>query len=270
MSFCIKLKNMCGNFINNGVIPVLYVVGAGPGDPELITMKGYRILQDAKVVLYDNLACKDLLNLTSEACEKIYVGKKPYGTYTSQETIHQMIKHYAYTKGNVVRLKGGDPFIFGRGFEEVLFARSNGIEVHYIPGISSMQTSGLNNIPLTHRGVSESIWIITGTKKDGSLSSDLQLAIQSKATVVIYMGMKKLAEIAATYTANGKGDMPAAIIQHATLPKQKQVFCNAENLFEAAQGSGLGHPAIILIGNVVKAAELAVLPMSDQKLVMLS
>ncbi len=99
------------------------MLGAGPGDPELITVKGYRILQQAKVVLYDNLANKELLSLTPADCEKIYVGKQPYGAYTPQEQIHELIKHFAFTKGSVVRLKGGDPFIFGRGFEEVLYAR---------------------------------------------------------------------------------------------------------------------------------------------------
>ena len=147
------------------IFPELFVLGAGPGDPELITVKGYRILQEADVILYDNLANKDLLNLSKPECEKIYVGKQPYGKYTPQEDILEMIKHFAFTKGKVVRLKGGDPFIFGRGFEEVLYARANGIKTHFIPGITSMQASGLEDIPLTHRAISEGIWIITGTKK---------------------------------------------------------------------------------------------------------
>jgi len=235
--------------------PVFYVVGSGPGDPDLLTIRGFKVLESAKVILYDNLANKELLDIASDDCERIYVGKKPYGLCTSQETIHQLIKHYAFTRGNVVRLKGGDPFIFGRGFEEILFAREHGIESHYVPGISSMQASGLNDIPLTHRGISESIWIVTGTKKDGSLSSDLQLAIKSKATVVIYMGMKKLTEIATAYIMSGRGAVPAAIIQNASLPHQKQVVCEVQNLSQAAMNSGLTNPAIIIIGDVVKAAE---------------
>ena len=99
---------------SNPIIPELIVMGAGPGDPELITVKGQRILQHADVVLYDNLANKELLNLTKAGCETIYVGKQPYGKYTTQQAIHEMIAHYAFTKGSVVRLKGGDPFIFGR------------------------------------------------------------------------------------------------------------------------------------------------------------
>ncbi len=237
--------------------PYLCVMGAGPGDPELVTIKGYKALQKADVILYDNLACKELLDLAGDHCEKIYVGKKPYEDYTTQDTIHQLIKHYAFTRGNVLRLKGGDPFIFGRGFEEVIFARKHGIETEFIPGISSMQASGLCDIPLTHRGVSESVWAITGTKKDGSLSSDLQLAIKSKATVVIYMGMKKLMEIATAYITSGKGDMPAAVIQHASLSTQQQLSCKVKDLPHASFTAGLSNPAIIIIGNVVKVAEHA-------------
>jgi uroporphyrin-III C-methyltransferase len=233
------------------IIPQLYVMGAGPGDPELITVKGYKILQQANVVLYDNLASKELLAYTRDDCEKIYVGKRPYGDYTSQERILELIKEKAFEKGLVVRLKGGDPFIFGRGYEEVLFARENGIKTEFIPGITSMQASGFLDIPLTHRSVSESVWMVTGTKKDGRLSADLKLAMQSNATVVIYMGMKKLPEIAQTYIDAGNGDMPAAIIQHASLPQQRSVKGTIKDLPELAEENALTHPAIIIIGGVV-------------------
>jgi len=241
---------------NNPIVPELIVMGAGPGDPELITVKGQRILQQADVVLYDNLANKELLNLTKADCDTIYVGKQPYGEYTTQEAIHEMIAHYAFTKGRVVRLKGGDPFIFGRGYEEIIYARSLGIKTQFIPGISSMQAVGLEDIPLTHRLVSEGIWIVTGTKKDGSLSADLKLAIQSKATVVIYMGMKKLQEIAQTYIESGNGNIPAAIIQHASLPNQKSVRGLVKDLPEIAESKHLTYPAIIIIGEVTNLYEL--------------
>jgi uroporphyrin-III C-methyltransferase len=231
--------------------PELYVIGAGPGDPELITVKAYRVLQTADVILYDNLANKELLSLAKPECDQIYVGKQPYGSYTSQEEILEMIKHFAFTKGTVVRLKGGDPFIFGRGFEEILFARENGIKTHFIPGISSMQAVGLEDIPLTHRSVSEGIWVVTGTKKDGTLSGDLRLAMQSNSTVVIYMGMKQLDAIAATYIEAGRGEMGAAIIQHASLPKQKMVKGKVKDLAQLALSKQLTHPAIIIIGPVV-------------------
>lgn len=233
------------------ITPKLYVLGAGPGDPELITIKGYKILQQANVVLYDNLASKELLAYTRDDCEKIYVGKRPYGDYTTQERILELIKEKCFEKGLVVRLKGGDPFIFGRGFEEVLFARENGIETEFIPGITSMQASGFLDIPLTHRSVSESVWMVTGTKKDGRLSADLRLAMESNATVVVYMGMKKLHEIAQTYIDAGHGNMPAAIIQHASLPQQRSVKGTIEELPVLAQKNALTHPAIIIIGGVV-------------------
>ena len=231
--------------------PELYVIGAGPGDPELITVKAYKVLQTADVILYDNLANKELLSLAKPECDQIYVGKQPYGSYTSQEEILELIKHFAFTKGTVVRLKGGDPFIFGRGFEEILFARENGIKTHFIPGISSMQAVGLEDIPLTHRSVSEGIWVVTGTKKDGTLSGDLRLAMQSNSTVVIYMGMKQLDAIAATYIEAGRGEMAAAIIQHASLPKQKMVKGRVKDIAQLAQSKQLTHPAIIIIGPVV-------------------
>ena len=238
------------NSLNQQIFPELYVIGAGPGDPELITRKAHKILQKAAVVLYDNLANKELLEATSGQCENIYVGKQPYGEYTPQEEIHALIKEKALSKGLVVRLKGGDPYIFGRGFEEIMFARENGIPAYYIPGITSMQAVGLEDIPLTHRNVCESIWIVTGTKKDGSLSDDLRLAIKSKATVVIYMGMRKLKEIANVFVEENAGDTPAAIIQHASLAKQKMGKGKVRNLELIAGDNNLTHPSIIVIGRV--------------------
>jgi uroporphyrin-III C-methyltransferase len=234
----------------------VFIIGGGPGDPELITVKARKVLKRANIILYDNLTNQKLLKLAPKSCELRYVGKQPYGKCTPQEEINELIVKYANIYPTVVRLKGGDPFIFGRGFEELLYAEAHGISTHYIPGISSMQGAGFSDIPLTHRGISESVWMITGTKKDGSLSDDLKCAMKSSATVVIYMGMKKLAEIAASYAAEDLGHVPAAIIQHATLPHQKQVVCMVKDLPTAAIRAGLSYPAIIIIGNVVKAREI--------------
>lgn len=233
------------------IVPELYVVGAGPGDPELLTLKAHKVLQTAAVILYDNLANQELLALAPTACECIYVGKKPYGEYTPQETIHELILEKALARGRVVRLKGGDPFVFGRGFEEVLFARAHGIATHYIPGISSMQALGYEDIPLTHRVVSEGVWMLTGTKKDGILSADLRLAMQSNSTVVIYMGLTKAAEIAATYCEMGRGDTPAAIVQHVSLPHRKLAVGLAGQLPALVASHGITYPALIVIGGVV-------------------
>jgi uroporphyrin-III C-methyltransferase len=230
--------------------PELIVAGAGAGDPELITLKAYRLLQEVPVVLYDNLVNKTLLEHTKPDCENIYVGKLPYGAYTPQHQIHELIREKAFEKGKVLRLKGGDPFIFGRGFEEILYARQHGIKTTFIPGITSMQASGLYDIPLTFRNISESIWVVTGTKKDGSLSADLQLAIQSKATVVIYMGMKKLNEIASIYIDKGYGEMPAAIIHYASLPYHKLAKGMIKDLPQLAAEQHITHPSLIIIGPV--------------------
>ncbi len=234
----------------------LFIIGGGPGDPELLTMKAFNTLKRAQVILYDNLSNKKLLEIAKKTCKMVYVGKQPYGICTAQERINELIVENANKYQVVVRLKGGDPFIFGRGFEELLFAEAHGIKAQYIPGISSMQGAGYIDIPLTHRGISESLWIITGTKKDGSLSADLKCAMKSSATVVIYMGMKKLQEISDTYQQAGLGSSPAAIIQHATLPHQKHIVCEVKDLSKSAASTKLSHPAIIIIGNVVKAREI--------------
>jgi uroporphyrin-III C-methyltransferase len=243
----------------------LILIGAGPGDPELITLKAYRILQTAPVILYDNLANSSLLDLAPGSSEKIYVGKLPYGAYTPQETIHALIRKKVGERGRVIRLKGGDPFIFGRGFEEWVYARQHGIAVSYVPGITSMQASGLSGIPLTHRLISESIWVISGTRKDGSLSGDLRLAMRSRATVVIYMGMKKIKEIAEVYVQEGYGNMPAAIIQHGSLPQQKIITGTVAELPESARIHGLSHPAIIIIGEVAGIGEAAGIAAAETK-----
>lgn len=233
----------------------LILIGAGPGDPELLTVKAWRALQKADIVLYDHLANPALLELAPAGCERIYVGKEPYGLTTSQEAIHALIEEKSRLGGTIIRLKGGDPYIFGRGFEEVLVARDLGMRVTYIPGITSMQTTGLIDIPLTHRGVSDGVWMLTGTKKDGALSADLLLAMKSRSTVVIYMGMKKLGEIAATYLQEGLGETPAAIIEHGSLPHQRMAIGVASALPKMADEYRLSHPAIIVIGEVVTVGE---------------
>ncbi len=229
----------------------LILLGAGPGDPDLITVKAWRTLQQADTILYDRLANPALLDLAPSGCEKIPVGKQPYSPTITQAEIHELIREKALTCRKIVRLKGGDPFIFGRGFEEALFARELGIHVTYIPGISSMQTAGLADIPLTHRTVSDGVWIITGTRKDGSLSNDLRLALRSKATVVIYMGMHQLSAIAQLYQQEGYGKMPAAIIRDGSLPNQQIAVGTAAQLPTLALRHQLDHPAIIIIGEVV-------------------
>ncbi len=229
----------------------LIIVGAGPGDPELITIKAIKALEKADVILYDNLANKELLAYAKKNCELVYVGKTPYQEYTTQEKIHELIAHYLEIKLIVLRLKGGDPFIFGRGMEEMTFAKDLGHKASYIPGITSMLAIGLCDISLTHRGISEGLWMITGTKKDGSLSRDICLAMQSKTTLVIYMGMKNLPFIIQEAIKCGKPDTPAALIQHASLPQMKMIKGKVCDLQKLALENEITHPALIVIGDVV-------------------
>jgi uroporphyrin-III C-methyltransferase len=245
----------------------LFIVGSGPGDPELLTIKAYKAIENAQVILYDNLINKEILQIAGKNCLKHYVGKQPYGKHVPQEEINKLIIHYCERYERVIRLKGGDPYLFGRGFEEWLTVQNRSINITYIPGISSMQGAGLNDIPLTHRGISEGVWALTGMKKDGSLSADLPLAVQSRSTVVIYMGMRKLDEIARTYVLYGKGETAAAIIQHASLPQQRQVCCKVKDLVKISQEHHMGHPAIIIIGDVVDLQHTLTLATEQRRIV---
>lgn len=232
--------------------PKLTVVGAGPGDPELITLKAVRVLGEADVVLYDALIDPELLSHCRPDAEKIYVGKRP-GESHSQDSINDLIVEKAWAAGHVVRLKGGDPFVFGRGQEEIEHARRFGIESAYVPGISSaLAVPGHAGIPMTARGVSESFWVITGTKSDGSLSKDLCLALCSSATIVVLMGMNKLAEIADICRKMEKADLPAAILQNGTTADERLAIGTAKELPRLALEHKLANPAVIVLGEVVR------------------
>ncbi|MHB1922314.1 MAG: uroporphyrinogen-III C-methyltransferase [Chitinophagaceae bacterium] len=233
--------------------PRLTLVGAGPGAVELITLKGIKALLTANVVLYDALANEELLAYAPADSLKIFVGKRKGFKVYSQEEINEMIVHYALHFGHVVRLKGGDPFVFGRGFEEMDFAEKNGVPATVVPGISSsIAVPEMQGIPLTFRGINESYWVTTATLANGALSGDLQLASQSSATVVILMGMHKLAEIVELFEAAGKSETSVAIIQNGTLPEEKIVVAQIHSIQEAVEIQKLSAPAVIIIGEVVK------------------
>ncbi|MEM6841851.1 MAG: uroporphyrinogen-III C-methyltransferase [Bacteroidota bacterium] len=234
-------------------LPRLTLVGAGPGDPELITLKGMRALQEADIVLYDALANEELLKYVRPDVPRIYVGKRGGGKYKSQEEINELIVHCARYYGHVVRLKGGDPYIFGRGHEEQTYAESYDIVVSVVPGISSVYSvPALQSIPLTRRGVSESFWVITGTTRQGSLSQDVALAAQSTATVVILMGMRQLTKIQSVFETHGQCETPVAVIQNGSLPEEKIGVATVSTMVEMAKEEELGAPAIIVIGEVVR------------------
>ena len=238
--------------------PTLSLVGAGPGDPELITLKAIRTIEKADVILYDALANDALLQYARPGAVTRFVGKR-YGCHAlSQQEINHLIVEYAYSHGHVVRLKGGDPFVFGRAQEEINAAREAGIEVEVIPGISSaIAVPASQMIPLTCRGINESFWVTTGTTQSGEISPDIKLAAKSSATVVILMAMSKLEAIMDIFTAEGKKETPVAIIQEGTTPQAKMVIGTVRDIAFKAEYAGLSNPAIIMVGEVVNLGSQA-------------
>ncbi len=232
--------------------PLLSLVGAGPGDPELITLKAIRTIGKADVILYDALVNEALLAYAHTDCVLRFVGKR-YGCHTlSQSEINHLIYEYAFSHGHVVRLKGGDPFIFGRAQEEIESAQAAGIPVEVVPGISSALAVPANHmIPLTCRGKAESFWVTTGTTMTGEISADLRLAAQSTATIVLLMAMSKLESIMEIFSAFGKENSAVAIIQNGTNTNEKIIRGRVRNIAYKAMHEGLTNPAIIVIGEVV-------------------
>ncbi len=231
----------------------LTIVGAGPGDVDLITIKAIKAIASANVILYDALINIDLLKYVSPETEIIFVGKRKGCSAYQQEQINELIVNRAKSNGHVVRLKGGDPFIFGRGAEEIDYAQQFGIETQMVPGISSaLAVPAYQGIPLTKRGVSESFWVITGTTKSHQLSNDVAFAAKSSATVVILMGMGKLDEIVSVFLNENKQNTPVAIIQNGTTKNEKFGVGTIETISQIVAEKQLSSPAIIVIGEVVK------------------
>lgn len=227
-------------------------MGAGPGDPDLLTIKGMKALQTADVVLYDALANEALLEFAPASALRVFVGKRAGQHSHTQEAINMMLVEMAFAHGHVVRLKGGDAFVFGRGQEEMAFAQAFGIAVDVVPGISScIALPELQGVPLTRRGTSESFWVTTATTRRGVLSEDVALAAQSTATVVILMGMSKLAQIVAVFKQNGKAQTPVMIVQDGSTADERVLVGKVEDIAERAHAENMGAPAVIVIGEVV-------------------
>jgi uroporphyrin-III C-methyltransferase len=236
----------------NAVKPRLTLVGAGPGDPDLITLKGVKALQDADVVLYDALVHPFLLSYAPTHAQLIFVGKRAGNHSVIQDEINSLIVQHALHSGHVVRLKGGDPFIFGRGIEEIEYAATFGIPSAVVPGISSsISVPELQMIPLTKRGVADSFWVVTGNTAAGETSSDLQIAATSSATVVILMGINKLHEVMTVFKSVGKQDTPVAIIQNGSLENERMIKGTVSTIEAMARAEGYAAPAIIVVGKVV-------------------
>lgn len=232
--------------------PKITLVGAGPGDPELISLKGLKAINCADVILYDAQVNEALLNHAPKHAIKIYVGKKSNDESFSQDAVNKLMIDYALNFGHVVRLKSGDPFVFARGFEEVDFAESYSIETEIIPGISSaIGVPGLHKIPMTYKDLSESFWVITGTNSHGDISPDLYVAAKSNATVVVLMGVERIEEIASIFTAQGKSRLPVAVIENGSSAHENIKIGIVETIAELVADHHICSPAILVFGDVV-------------------
>jgi len=237
------------------VDPKITLVGAGPGDPDLISIKGVKALKTANVILYDALVDERLLEYAPQEAIKVYVGNPSGDENFSQDVVNQLMVDYALNFGHVVRLKGGDLFVFGRGYEELDYAASYSIETAIIPGISSaISVPGLQGIPVTHKGTSESVWILSGTDSKGNLSAELFDAAKSKATVVVLLGFDRLAEIVTIYQQIGKGGLPAAIIQNGSMGNERTAIGLVNTIIEVAEEKGIDNtgPVLLVFGFAVE------------------
>lgn len=239
------------------------LIGAGPGDPELMTIKGLRYLRIADVVLYDRLVSLDVLDEAPPKAELVYVGKRPRQHALAQSEINELMIAYAREGRMVVRLKGGDPFVFGRGGEEVLALIQAGIPFEVVPGISSaLAVPASAGIPLTHRDYASSVTIVTGheaheSDKDQGEKVDWPSLARLGGTLVVLMGVKTLPAFARRLQNAGLSpDLPAAVIQEGTTSRQRVVTGTLADIAERAQAAGLSSPAVTVIGNVVEALAL--------------
>ncbi|MBG7630424.1 MAG: uroporphyrinogen-III C-methyltransferase [Bacteroidetes bacterium] len=235
--------------INN---PKVTLVGAGPGDKDLITLKGIKAIEQADYILYDALVNPEILEYAKKNITFLYVGKRFNNHAYSQDEINQLLVDKALEYGHVVRLKGGDPFVFGRGSEEIDYIESFNINTEIIPGISSaLAVPALQGIPLTKRNVNESFWVITGTTSNGNISKDIKLGAQSSATLVILMGLRNFSLILEEIKHHRHKYTPFAIIQNGSLPEEKIVIETLENYKNAIEAIDYTKPGIIVIGDVV-------------------
>lgn len=235
----------------------MYLVGAGPGDPDLLTLKAARLLNQADVVVYDNLVSEGVIRLIRRGAEKIYVGKERSHHTLPQAEINQLLVTLAKRGKKVVRLKGGDPFVFGRGGEELEILAAEHIAFEVVPGITAASgVSCYTGIPLTHRDYAQTCLFTTGHLKDGTLDLDWPSLARPNQTIVIYMGLGALSEIAQQLIKHGMpANMPAAIIERGTTQEQRVIASTLESLPNLVRKVGLKSPSLIIVGKVVELRE---------------
>jgi uroporphyrin-III C-methyltransferase len=235
-------------------------VGTGPGDPGLLTLKAAHLMQTADVVLYDRLVSPDILRLVGPSALMVYVGKQQSYHTRTQPEIHALLAAFAGGAGaRVVRLKGGDPYVFGRGGEEALYLRARGVAVHAVPGVTAAAGVAAElGVPLTHRGVATSVRFLTGHAREGGqpeLEAAVATACDPHTTLVVYMGLGTLAELAAQLAARGlPADTPALAVERGTTPEQRAVWAPLGELAGEVAAAALVSPTLLVIGRVVALA----------------
>lgn len=239
------------------VAPV-YLVGAGPGDPELLTLKAHRLLGEAEVVVYDRLVAQAILEIVPKGTSRIYVGKAPKCHRMVQDEINALLVKLSRAGRRVVRLKGGDPYIFGRGSEEVAFLRRHGVPVEVVPGVTAAAgCAAAAGIPLTHRGLATGVRFVTGHRgNDRSLDLNWRSLADPDTTLVVYMGLATLGRLSRELVEAGlPPDTPAAAVASGTLPEQRVIVGTLDSLVGRIEAAGLRPPTLAIIGKVVSLVD---------------
>lgn len=236
----------------------VYLVGAGPGDPGLLTVKALRLLQQADVVVYDRLIAPEILALIPSGTSRIFVGKATGHHHLPQPEINDLLLNLARKDRQVVRLKGGDPYVFGRGSEEALHLARHGVAFEVVPGITSAAAcSAYAGIPLSHRGVARSVRFVTGhCRDDEPLQLDWQGLADAQTTLVFYMGLANVAQIQSGLLQAGmSAATPVALVENGTTARQRRVLTDLQGMRESAAHEQVQAPALIIVGEVVRFAE---------------
>lgn len=237
---------------------IVYLVGAGPGDPDLLTVKAHRLLATTDVVVYDRLVSENIINVIPQGVKRIYVGKKTGRHTVPQNEINELLVTLASSGRNVVRLKGGDPFIFGRGSEEAVYLARHYITFEIVPGITAASACcAYVGIPLTHRGLAQGVKFISGHSRNNEpLEFDWDNLADPLTTLVIYMGVASFEEISVRLMQAGlDGDTPAAAIENGTTTNQRRCITTLKSLTQKIQSEKFTSPVIIVIGQVVSLAD---------------
>ncbi|KEO60093.1 uroporphyrinogen-III C-methyltransferase [Thioclava indica] len=241
----------------------VFLIGAGPGDPDLLTLKALKAMQAADVVVYDRLVSPEITALVPAHVERIDVGKMPKRHKVPQEQINDILVKLAMQGQRVVRLKGGDPLIFGRGSEEAEELRLAGVAYEYVPGITSAQGAAASTgVPLTHRGLASGVRYVTGHRaKDATLDLDWASLACEDTTLVIYMGAMNIGDIAAELMRNGlPSALPVMAVASVTTPREKRLISTLATIADDVEGAALAAPVLFVVGHVVSLYEATALP----------